>query len=410
MSEILIKHNSRTTRQPCKRCKTFGQDGLYWAHDQSRPDDTCKECTDREGYTVNGAFVLTEKATGKRHTCLPKPGTNPSEPIYEPPAPAVTTPAGNADAATKLAELLASLAPTVDMTAIIAQVDSVVNARMTEVVTAIDAKFAPLTIEIKQHDKQSVTITGAHKMLPKVLAVLNAPGIRKHVMLVGPAGSGKSTLAQHVSEALQVTLYEIALGPTMAESRVIGYKDANGNTVATFVREWAENGGILHLDEFDAGNPGVLTVFNSLLSNGHFGFPDKMIKLHPDCYVIASLNTYGRGADRTYKGRQALDEATLNRFVKIPIYYDDAVEESLCLATGMSQSKVTAVLTYVRQLRAKAEADRLPVIMGVRESEGLCSLVMAGLSAKEAITWRIRGGLSDADWGKLTLGVSAPSI
>lgn len=411
-----VKHNDRSLRHPCKKCKRGGSSDeslkLYWAHDTDRPTgQTCTKCH------VDGKWSLIE-SDGSLHGCMdtdgPAPDATPSmpAPVASAPAPATAPATGTpGDMAAKLAEILTGLAPTVDMTKIIAEVNAVVNTRMAEVIEAVNSMTKTVVVEVKQHEKPSVSINGAHKMLPKVLAVLTAPGVRKHVMLVGPAGTGKSTMAKHVAEAMSIPLYEIALGPTMAESRVVGYKNAEGAYVPTFVRQWAEGGGVLHLDEFDAGNPGVLTVFNSLLSNGHFGFPDEMIGLHPDCYVVASLNTYGRGADRTYKGRQALDEATLNRFVKIPVYYDNEVEKNLCLQTGLPEHKVNRVLTYVRSLRAKAESDKMSVIMGVRESEGLCSLLATGeITADEAIEWRIRGGLSDADWQKLTSGITPPSF
>jgi len=47
---------------------------------------------------------------------------------------------------------------------------------------------------------------------------------------------------------------------------------------------------------------------------------------------IAAANTYGKGADRQYVGRNELDESTIDRFRigTVPMDYDEGLETALC--------------------------------------------------------------------------------
>jgi cobaltochelatase CobS len=119
----------------------------------------------------------------------------------------------------------------------------------------------------------------------------------------------------------------------------------------------------------------------------------------------ASANTYGRGPDRAYVGRQQIDAATLDRFVMVTVDVDEALEQSVCLGTGLDGTRVKQVLAYVRHLRTKALDYKLPLTFGPRTSHGICALLNAGLSASEAVDMRARRGISDTDWRKVADGV-----
>jgi hypothetical protein len=97
-----------------------------------------------------------------------------------------------------------------------------------------------------------------------------------------------------------------------------------------------EEGGVFLLDELDASDSNMLLTINSALANGYCNVPNRHKKAradkHKDFVCIATANTYGRGATRTYAGRNQLDEATLDRFRigTVECDYDEAVERALC--------------------------------------------------------------------------------
>ena len=140
---------------------------------------------------------------------------------------------------------------------------------------------------------------------------ISALGINQ--MLVGPAGSGKTTLAAQVAQALNLEFY--FTGALQTKYDIIGFIDGNGIYHRTAFRNAFENGGVFLWDEIDSSDARAMVAFNSALENDTADFPDGNVKRHPDFISIASANTYGRGADRMYIGRNHLDAATLDRFV-----------------------------------------------------------------------------------------------
>lgn len=165
-----------------------------------------------------------------------------------------------------------------------------------------------------------------HKQLNDLIMMV---GANLNVMLTGMAGTGKTKSAQQVAEALQLDFYCMSVGAQTSKSDLLGYMDANGKYVTTMFRRAYENGGVFVMDEIDAGNSNVLIVMNSALSNGVCAFPDGMVEMHKDFHFIATANTYGNGADRTYVGRNQLDGATLDRFAIIDWQIDEDLERAL---------------------------------------------------------------------------------
>lgn len=257
------------------------------------------------------------------------------------------------------------------------------------------AEFVPRPIEVTLPSGGKITVKGhKHAVLPELLLAL---GARCHVLLVGPAGTGKSTLATQAAEALGFELQAISLGPTTPMSKVFGYFDAHGNYHDTPFRRAFEHGGVMLLDELDNGHPGLLAELNQALALGVCAFADGMVAAHPDFRLVATGNTHGTGGDRHYVGRQALDAATLDRFVTIDVPVDEQLEERIAMALAPSKKRlVRQLLTEVRRLRALAADKRLPVMFSPRISIDGARLLAAGATLDQVLSWRVTRGLSAA--------------
>ncbi len=295
---------------------------------------------------------------------------------------------GSGDAFAAFQSLVASLAPKVDRDEVAAMIKA-----------ELDGIVVPTRTVIERTSGVRKVIKDSHEMLADVTTDLLAG---EHVLMVGPAGTGKSTIAEQAAESLGIPYYALSLSPMTAASQVLGYMQAEGEYVRSLFREAFENGGLFHFDEFDNGHPSVLAVINASLANGQMAFPDKMVKRHPDFRCVASANTYGRGPDRAYVGRQQIDAATLDRFSIETIGVDEALEQSLCMATGLAKDKVLDVLAHVRSLRKNAEERGMTVVISPRASVGMCRLLASGKSWQSAVESRIRRGMSDKDWNKLS--------
>lgn len=194
-------------------------------------------------------------------------------------------------------------------------------------------------------------------------------------MLVGPAGSGKSTVLQQVADALHLKYYPLSVNGQTSEYQIIGYKNANGDYVRSAFREAYENGGLFSFEEIDAGNPNVLTVMNNALSQDFYLFPDACVKKHDDFRLAASANTYGRGANRQYIGRNPLDAATLDRFAMSYVDYDEKLEFEIG-----PEPKWT---DYVQTIRHVVESFGMPIIVSTR------AVIFGGLDVKSGTEWDV---------------------
>jgi len=191
------------------------------------------------------------------------------------------------------------------------------------------AKATPVTrVEIVKPDGSSIVVDGVHKQFPELLGLCS---IRQWAYLYGLPGGFKSTCAAQVAKALGLAFESIQLTKTTMASELKGYKDANGVYQASGFRRCYENGGIFLIDEIDNGAGNLLTVLNSALANGHYGFPDRMVERHPDFICIATGNTCGRGASKNHKERVELDAATMERFQVLEWEHDWDLAKAITL-------------------------------------------------------------------------------
>ena len=236
-------------------------------------------------------------------------------------------------------------------------------------------------LEIRQPDRDPVRIEGAvHPIFPEVLELAS---VREDIFLPGPAGCGKSHLAKQVADALGLRFGSISCSAGMSESQLLGRCVPAGEQgqfefQGTQFLDCYENGGVFLFDEIDAADSNVLLVINSALANGHLSVPNRhdkpVAKRHPDFICIAAANTFGRGADRQYVGRNQLDESTLDRFRigTVPMDYDESLERQLCPDAEL----YARLLAY----RENARRSRLERIVSTRFIIKAYRMVQAGWS------------------------------
>src|SRR3954453_1745716 len=387
----LIKCSDRTRRD--NGCHCHGDKNLYWAHDTSLTTDKngynlkpCSKCGATGRYVLINANDYT-RATKRgqavresdRHNKL---GTNDTTTATD-----ETPKAEDVDDMPEIPAAFVPAAPAPD-----SRIDS-----LTEIVIELSGKVATLTAQLNPAPRMPVV---HHYALADVILDISA---REPVLMVGPAGTAKSTIAKQAADSLKLAYYELSLNPGMTATAITGYMQATGEYVSTLFRQAYENGGVFHFDEFDNGHPSTLATTNAALAGDRMAFPDGMVMRHPDFVCVASANTFGRGADRQYVGRQQIDAATLDRFIVEEILIDEDMETHV--AESFGYARTADVLAYVRGLRKNAELNRMPVIVSPRASYGMCKLLKAGKSWASTVAARLRKGLSDSDWSKLTYGV-----
>lgn len=186
--------------------------------------------------------------------------------------------------------------------------------------------------------------------------ILEEVQLDEPVMLIGPAGSGKNYTIEQVSKALGKKMYYT--NNASNEFKLTGFIDAGGIYRETEFYRAFKNGGIFFLDEIDNSDPSALIVINSALANGYIAFPHETIERHKDFRIVAAANTWGKGSDLEYVGRNVLDAATLDRFDNIFFDYDRKLEASLYPSKQ--------VLDYMWAFRDAVYKSKIPHIISTR--------------------------------------------
>lgn len=270
-----------------------------------------------------------------------------------------------------------------------------------------------ITINLPAQAKTTTLPGLMHYQFPLLLAAV-AAGV--NVMLVGPVGSGKTYAAESAAKALSVD-FEYT-GAISSEYKLTGFIDAQGRVVSTAFRRVYTNGGVFLFDEIDGSLPAPVLAFNAALANTHADFSDGKVARHASFRAIAAGNTFGRGADRLFVGRNQLDAATLDRWAVLDWGYDTALEASLiglkapanapkpvALTPVTDEKQIPAIaaawFAKVQAYRGKAERAKMRLIVSPRATVTGLKLLLAGWNENlvlDAVIWR---GMSADDRAKV---------
>lgn len=279
----------------------------------------------------------------------------------------------------------------------VAEVEQSMREKLSEVerlLTEARRVKIPTMVKIEESGLEEM----AHYQLQDLVYAMNACARnKKTIMLVGAAGAGKSKMVSQCARVFHKEFYPMSIGAQTTKSDLMGFMNAQGEYVTTPVRMAFENGGILLLDEIDAGNSGTLTILNNLLSNSDIMFPDKKVTKHPDFQCVCTANTYGKGGTLEYVGRNRLDAATLDRFVIFNINYDIDLEKHLC--------KNDWYHDIIMQMRNNAERYDIKIIISPRACIDGADLLDAGFKIKDVLDMVVFKGCSNDVKSKILEGI-----
>ncbi len=236
--------------------------------------------------------------------------------------------------------------------------------------------------EIKILD-QVKPIGTAHFMVPKVCQLIN---LKLNVYLFGPSGSGKSHAGQQIAELLDLDFYSLSICSQTTKTDLLGYTGPTGQYIETDFYKAYSNGGLFLLDEVDNGNPNILTLMNSAISNRFCSFPCGQVKQHDNFRIIAGANTIGNGGNIQYVGRNPLDGATKARFKFVEFPIDENLELEISPNKDFCKK--------VQVLRAKASKLGIKAIITPRDSRDGGTMINHGFTEAEALEYCIFNKLS----------------
>jgi hypothetical protein len=199
------------------------------------------------------------------------------------------------------------------------------------------------------------------------------------ILLVGPAGCGKTYLAEKLGEVLGLPTSDQSCSEGMSESVFNGKLLPTGKGGAyehhpsQFMIRY-EKGGVMLLDEMDAGDSNLFTYMNKAVANDSYTVDQRylnpVVKKHKDFVIIGAANTFGNGADEMYVGRNQLDAATIDRFKVGMIQMDYSREVEQSLATP-------ELCDWAWKIRDGIRSNRLRRIMSTRVIKDLAKMTEA---------------------------------
>lgn len=282
-----------------------------------------------------------------------------------------------------------------------AKVRAIVAGELVKVQATVEKMIAdalrPASIDIRTGDAVRTVEGRTHVKFAQIVTVIGTKvqGRRLHAWLVGPSGSGKSYLAAQAASALGLAFY--STGAIQSKYDLIGFVSPTGNeaTLRTPFRDAFENGGVFSWDDCDASDPRAFVAFNEALSNGRFAFPDKCVNQHPDFVAVASANTWGNGATADYVGRNKIDGATLSRFVRIEVDYDEALERDMVGKDGADWAK------FVQGIRKAVAKCGVKILITPRQTLQGAALLKAGMPRAEVEAATVFAGVDRDTVNKL---------
>lgn len=267
------------------------------------------------------------------------------------------------------------------------KVEEQIDERITKSIEqCLDNQALP-TINIVKLNDIEIGKTNAQLFHEKFEEVLSLVQLDEPIMLIGPAGSGKNHSVSQIAQALGLDMYYT--NNASNEFKLTGFIDAGGHYQDTEFYKAFKNGGIFFLDEIDNSDPSALIVINSALANGYIAFPHETIDRHPNFRMIAAANTWGKGADLQYVGRNVLDGATLDRFDNIFFDYDRKLEK------GLYPNE--QVLSFMWSFRDAVEITKIPHIVSTRGIGKVYKKELAGISIETILRVNVIRNLSQDD-------------
>ena len=188
-----------------------------------------------------------------------------------------------------------------------------------------------------------------------------AQATQQAVLFTGPAGTGKTSSARHYAATHQLPFVVIEctqqVDQTVTQGRFVPTADGQVRWLDSQLATAIQQPSVILFNELTRMSPKAASLFLRLLQERELAIEplNKVIKVHPDCLIIADQNTgYG------YTGTSKQDAALIDRFnLKVEFEYDTEIEKHFI--------KSPALLAFADGIRVAAKtADEFSVPMSTR--------------------------------------------
>lgn len=136
------------------------------------------------------------------------------------------------------------------------------------------------------------------------------------LLIHGDKGNGKSMTISKYAKSHDLEKYVVNNAITPYD--FMGSLLPNGEYKYSPMEKAFKDGGVLVFEEFDAYDTNAMLYLNDALETKRITLKNgEIIEGHKDLRIFATSNTSGNGATREYSGRNMMDGALLDRFIKL---------------------------------------------------------------------------------------------
>lgn len=188
-----------------------------------------------------------------------------------------------------------------------------------------------------------------------------AQATQQAVLFTGAAGTGKTSSARHYAATHQLPFVTIEctqqIDQTVTQGRFVPTADGQVRWLDSQLATAIQQPSVVLFNELTRMSPKAASLFLRLLEERELAIEplNKVIKVHPECLIIADQNTgYG------YTGTSKQDAALVDRFnIKVEFEYDIEIEKNFI--------KSPALLAFADGIRVAAKMnDEFSVPMSTR--------------------------------------------
>lgn len=188
---------------------------------------------------------------------------------------------------------------------------------------------------------------------------------RRNVMAVGDPGCGKTEFFRQFAARIGLPYHGITFDGQLSRAEIIGSfrQIATPTGSATpfidgLIPTLIQRPGILCLNEVDQCDPDIQYMLHDMYEGGGLTIQEdggRFVPRHPDCYIVATANTKGRGSDNGLThARHEMSEATRDRYsvwLNFTYMKPEAEAKTIVAKTSLIEAqaaKLVAIGTAIR--------------------------------------------------------------
>lgn len=215
----------------------------------------------------------------------------------------------------------------------------------------------------------------------QILIMAMAIEEKKNVIATGDPGCGKTEFFKQFGARIGLPVNKIPFDGNLTRAEIIGsFRQVATPTgsetpfVLGLIPRLIQQPGIIVLDEIDQADPDIMYMLHPVLEGDGLTIQEEggtLIPRHPNCYIVATANTKGRGSDNGLThARYEMSEATRDRFpywLSFTFMQPAQEAKTINAKTALPPALCEKMVTVANEIRTAYSAGALSQTCSLRQ-------------------------------------------